>query len=97
MIGDTAKWLASDTPILIHQRDCDIVPRRYVINWRMPILGPIHALVRRLINAEIRRYLLHALEKQSYFNRQILRIVTDLTKENERLRQEIEELRQSRT
>jgi len=90
MIGDTA------APIPIRQRDCDIVPRRYVIDWRNPILGPMHALVRRIINAEMRRYLLPSLEKQSHFNRQMLRTLEDLVRENERLRREIEELRGTR-
>lgn len=79
--------------ILISQRDCDIVPRQYVIDWRTPILGPIHAAIRRIINAEIRRYLASALEKQSHFNRQTLRILENLSQENARLRQEIEQLK----
>ncbi len=93
MIGDTAGRSASSNRIPIQRCDCDIVPRYYVIDWRIPILGPIHALVRRTINAEIRRYLLHSLEKQSHLNRQMLQILEDLARENERLRQEIEELR----
>jgi len=80
----------------IDERDCDIVPRNYVIDWRVPILGPVHALVRRLINAEIRRYLMPALEKQSYLNRQMLRLLDDLLQENKRLVQEIDELRGDR-
>ena len=78
--------------VSIRQRDCDIVPRSYTIDWRIPILGPIHAVVRQVINAEIRRYLLSSLEKQSYFNRQMLRTVERLSQENARLRREIEEL-----
>lgn len=89
MIGDTT---GGGNHIPIRRRDCDIVPRHYVIDWRIPILGPIHALVRRVINAEMRRYLLPSLEKQSHFNRQMLRMLKDLVKENERLRREIEEL-----
>ena len=77
----------------IRRLDCDIVPRGYVIDWRIPILGPIHALVRRVINAEIRRYLLPSLEKQSQLNRQMLRVLEELIRENGRLRQEINELR----
>ena len=69
--------------------DCDIIPRDYTIDWRVPILGPIHALVRRLINAEIRRYLMPTLEKQSYLNRQFLQILNDLRDENDRLRRRI--------
>ncbi|RMF02569.1 MAG: hypothetical protein D6768_07970 [Chloroflexi bacterium] len=76
----------------LHLRDCDVVPRSYVIDWQIPILGPLNALVRRIINAELRRYLLPALEKQSYLNRQLLRALADLREENNRLRQEIERL-----
>jgi hypothetical protein len=92
MIGDATGVPARRNHVPIQQRDCDVVPRHYVIDWRVPILGPIHALVRRIINAEIRRYLLLSLEKQSYFNRQMLRILKDLIKENKHLRQEIKEL-----
>jgi hypothetical protein len=80
-------------PVAIRQRDCDIVPRYYVIDWRVPILGPINAIVRRLINTEIRRYLLPSLEKQSRFNRKVRRVLKDLVRENARLRQELDELR----
>ncbi len=88
VIGDQTDLLP------LGQRACDIVPRGYVIEWRVPILGPIHAVVRRIINAEIRRYLLPSLEKQSAFNREVRRLLKDLIRENARLRQELEELRQ---
>jgi hypothetical protein len=78
----------------IREGDCDIVPRNYVIDWRVPIIGPIHAVVRRIINAEIRRYLSSSLEKQSYFNRQMLRVLKGLVEENKRLRHKVEELRE---
>lgn len=81
--------------VTIQPRDCDILPHNYVIGWRVPILGPVHALVRRLINAEIRRYISSSLEKQSYLNRQVVRLLQDLVDENKRLRREIEELRKS--
>jgi len=81
-----------DVPI--QGRDCDVVPRNYVIDWRVPILGPIHAAIRRVINAEIRRYVLPSLRKQSYLNRQVLRVLNDLFEENERLHQEIRKLRE---
>jgi|YNPNPStandDraft_1061719.scaffolds.fasta_scaffold26518_4 hypothetical protein len=90
VIGDRA-GLAG---LPLSQRECDIVPRGYVIEWRVPVLGPIHALVRRIINAEIRRYLLPALEKQSTFNRKVRRMLIDLIRENALLRQEVRELRQ---
>ena len=92
MIGDAA---GGGNHIPIQRRDCDIVPRHYVIDWRIPVLGPIHALLRRIINAEMRRYLLPSLEKQSHFNRQVLRMLEGLVKENERLRREVEELREA--
>lgn len=93
--GDTAGSSAFDKRVSIWQRECDIVPRHYVIGWRMPILGPIHALVRRIVNAEIRRYLLSALQKQSTFNLEILQMLQELAQENERLHQEVEELRRT--
>jgi hypothetical protein len=82
--------------VVIGERDCDIVPRDYVIDWRVPIVGRIHAVVRRIINAEIRRYLSSSLEKQSYVNRQMVRLLGDLAAENKRLRREVEELREGR-
>jgi hypothetical protein len=93
MIGDAAKEPGLGETVLVQERDCDIVPRDYVIDWRVPILGPIHAVVRRVINAEIRRYLFPSLEKQSLFNRKMWRTLERLAEENTRLRREIEELR----
>lgn len=92
MIGDAAGGSSFGNHLPAKLRDCDIVPRQYVIDWRIPILGPIHAFVRRFINAEIRRYLLSSLEKQSHLNRQMLRILAELGEENRRLRQEIVKL-----
>lgn len=83
--GAVSRWL----------RDCDLVPARYQIDWRVPIIGPIHAAIRRVILAEIRRYLLPSLVKQSHLNRAVLRLLRQLDQENARLRQEVEELRQS--
>ena len=93
MIGDAFEESTFSRLVSVRQRDCDIVPRYYVIDWRIPILGPIHAVVRRIINAEIRRYLLPSLDKQSSFNRKMLRALKGLAEENARLRQEIEALR----
>ena len=89
------QMIDSDTgdALPVSDADCDIVPRNYVIDWRIPILGPVHAWVRRIINAEVRRYLALSLERQSYLNRQFLRVLDGLVVENERLRQRIEELR----
>jgi hypothetical protein len=75
------------------EKDCDVVPRDYTIEWRYPIVGPIHALVRRIIDNEIRCYLLPSLERQSRYNRHVLRALEELAQENVRLRQQIEELR----
>lgn len=93
--------------ISMWQDDCDLVPRNYTIDWRTPILGPIHAVIRRIVNAEIRRYLLPALEKQSFLNRKVLQTLDELAREknllareknllareNARLREEVERLR----
>jgi len=92
-IGETTELAAGGGRISIRQRDCDIVPSYYVIDWRIPILGPLHAVVRRVINAEIRRYLLPSLRQQSTLNRKLLRAVKGLAEENDRLRQEVEKLR----
>jgi len=83
---------AAKEPVAVEQQDCDIIPRDYTIDWRVPILGPIHALIRRVINAEVRRYLMPALERQSYLNREFLRTLSDLREENDRLRRRIAEL-----
>lgn len=95
IIGDPLEEMEQGKSILLTQRDCDIVPRHYVIDWQIPLLGPINALLRRLINAEIRRFLLPSLEKQSFFNRQMLQAMQVLTEENRRLRLELEHLRKS--
>ena len=79
--------------VSVWQRDCEVVPRGYVIDWRTPILGPINAWVRRIINAEIRRYLLPALEKQSYLNQVMLHALESLIQENARLYREVEQQR----
>jgi hypothetical protein len=95
IIGEPPEEMDQDKSILLTQRDCDIVPRHYVIDWQIPLLGPINALLRRLINAEIRRFLLPSLEKQSFFNRQMLQAMQALAEENRRLRLELEHLRKS--
>lgn len=88
MIVDQAK----EVKFMIPWHECDIMPDRYVIDWRIPILGPIHAVVRRVINAEIRRYLLPSLRKQSHLNRRLLQYLRDVSEENARLQRQIEEL-----
>ncbi|MBN1639712.1 MAG: hypothetical protein JXA09_00660 [Anaerolineae bacterium] len=92
MIGGPADDSLAGRMAALRPRDCDIVPRQYTIDWRTPILGPIHALVRRIINDEVRRYLEASLEKQSSLNRALLRAVAELVAENEQLRQRIDEL-----
>jgi len=92
MIGEPVDSSALGRHVSIRQNECDIVPRHYVIDWRIPILGPIHAVVRRVINAEIRRYLSPSLKKQSHFNRKVLRALKALAEENARLHQQIEDL-----
>ena len=72
--------------------DCDILPQDYAIEWRIPVLGPIHAIVRRVINAEIQRYLQAGLVRQSRFNRQILQELERLSQENRELRDRVTEL-----
>jgi hypothetical protein len=94
-IGDTIRFQQQIGGVPLTRHDCDIVPRDYVIDWRIPILGPIHSLVRRLINAEIHRYLDVSLSKQTRFNENVLRALHYLAQENHNLRQEIEELRSS--
>src|SRR5690606_41931981 len=74
--------------------DCEVLPRDYVIDWRIPILGPIHAFVRRIVNAEIRRYLEPGLIRQTRFNRWVLRELQALQQENDALRRELASLRE---
>lgn len=89
MLGQPMEGTALERRVRRWRNDCDIVPRHYVIDWRVPVLGPLHALVRRVINAEIRRYLFRSLEKQSHVNRQVLEALEMLARENAALRQEI--------
>jgi hypothetical protein len=83
--------------IPLTRHDCDIVPRDYVIDWRNPVLGPPHAVVRRVINAEVRRYLDASLAKQTRFNETVLRTLRQLAQENAALRREIDLLRAQQT
>jgi hypothetical protein len=91
-IGDTVRFQQQVGGVPLTHHDCDIVPHDYVIDWRIPILGPIHSIVRRLINAEVRRYLDVSLSKQTRFNRNVLRALHHLAQENRNLRQMVEEL-----
>lgn len=93
MIGEAARLHQQVDSIPLTRYDSDIVPRHYTIAWRIPILGPIHAIVRRLINAEVRRYLDASLSKQTRFNENMLRAVRQLAQENRCLRAELESLR----
>jgi O-antigen chain-terminating methyltransferase len=76
------------------QDECDIVPDNYAIDWRVPILGRVHAAIRRVIHAEVRRFVLPALVKQSHLNRAVLRVLDDLCRENERLNHDLDQARQ---
>lgn len=71
-------------------QDCEVLPQDYVIDWRIPILGPLHGIVRRVINAEIRRYLEAGLTRQARFNRQVLLELQQLRQQNQALREHIE-------
>jgi hypothetical protein len=79
----------NDDRWILSSRDCEVLPRTYVIDWHIPILGPIHGLVRRVINAEIRRYLEAGLIRQTRFNREVLLEVQRLTQENRELQERI--------
>ena len=92
-IGDTARFQQQIGGISLSHYDCDIVPHDYVIDWRVPILGPINSIARRVINTEIRRYLDTSLNKQTRFNQNVLRALRHLAQENQQLRQEIEKMR----
>lgn len=95
-IGEAeTRSLLEQIPLTRH--DCDIVPQNYVIDWRNPVLGPPHAVVRRVINDEVRRYLDASLAKQTRFNETVLRTLRRLAKENAALRREIDQLRVQRT
>ena len=96
MIEPQADELTLRQRVSLWQDDCDIIPHTYVIDWRIPILGPLHSVVRRLIKAEIDRYLRPSLLKQVRFNQQVLRELRNLARENALLHQEIEELKKSR-
>jgi hypothetical protein len=73
--------------------DCEVVPANYVIDWRVPIIGPIHAAIRRVIHAENRRSLFPALGKQSHLNRAVLEALVELCQENARLCRDLEQVR----
>ncbi len=94
VIAEPTSAREEDSEVLVNLDDCDVVPRHYTIGWRAPIVGPIHAIVRRIIYAEVRRYLGPALERQSTMNRQLLQAVRSLTQQNARLREEIQSLRE---
>ena len=73
-------------------QDCEVLPQDYVIDWHIPVLGPLHGIVRRIINAEIRRYLEAGLTRQARFNRQMLLELQQLKQENRALRERIDVL-----
>jgi hypothetical protein len=95
-IGEAARFQEQVGRVGLTRYDCDIVPRNYKIEWIHPILGPVHAVVRRIINAEIRRYLDASLSKQTFFNENVLQALQSLVAENLSLQQELQELRSAR-
>ena len=96
-IGESARMQTGSDRIPLTQQDCDILPHGYVIEWQNPLLGPPHSVVRRVINAEVRRYLDTSLAKQTRFNENVLRALRNLAQENAGLRRELEELRAARS
>lgn len=93
IIGDVnAPLMANRIPI--RPQDCDIIPRNYKIEWRLPVVGHIHALVRRVIDNEIRLFLFPSLAKQVRYNRRTLWVLRSLIEENARLRNDLEALRE---
>ena len=72
--------------------ECDIYPHGYVIDWHIPLLGPVNSIVRRVINQEIHRFLDSALRQQSQLNRRFLDTLTQLAQENAQLRYEVDAL-----
>jgi len=93
MLGDPTEVSASGVEMLSNQASYDIMPQGYKIEWRIPIIGPIHGLVRRVINAEIQRFLFPSLLRQSELNRRLIEALEDLATENERLRVELSTVR----
>ncbi len=94
--SDVASIATSSDAILLTEEDCDIVPRDYVIDWQHPLLGPLNARVRQVINAEVRRYLSATLEQQSFVNRQLLQAIRQLKAENAELYRVVENSRYAR-
>jgi hypothetical protein len=93
--GGTSSQETPEERVTRWLQEGDIVPENYVIDWRVPVIGPLHAAVRRVIHAEICRFLLPSLVKQSHLNRAVLQTLSDLCRENARLREELERLRQN--
>ena len=88
-IGPAAQFQEGFERVPLTRYDCDIVPRNYVIDWRNPVLGPPNALIRRVINTEVRRFLDTSLAKQTRFNETVLRVLRQLSQENAALRHEL--------
>ena len=89
MIGPAA---AAMELVPITPAECDIYPHDYVIDWHIPILGPINNVVRRVINLEMRRFLDPVLHRQSHLNRRFLDTLLHLARENQRLHYKLEAL-----
>lgn len=89
MLGDPSQISDSSVETLVRRQDYDALPRGYKIDWRFPIIGPIHAIVRRVINDEICRFLFPPLKRQSSLNQQLVDAIQELQEENQLLRTEI--------
>jgi len=62
---------------------------------RLPVLGPVVVLVRRMLRIGLRWYINPIVEQQNLFNEAAVAALYDLQLENERLRDEIASLRSS--
>ena len=93
IIGDPENPLIANR-IPIRPQDCDIAPRNYKIEWRIPVIGHVHAFVRRIIDNEIRMFLFPSLDKQMRYNRRALWVMRSLAEENIRLRNDLETLQE---
>ncbi len=90
--GEMIAPAAGAMAVPITPAECDIYPQGYVIDWHIPILGPLNSIVRRIINHEIRRFLDPALRQQSHINQRFLTSLQQLAQENAQLRYELEAL-----
>ncbi|MCL5958817.1 MAG: methyltransferase domain-containing protein, partial [Chloroflexi bacterium] len=84
-------WTVSEPPERVPPpslEECEVVPGEYAIDWQNPILGPLNAQLRKIINAELRAYVRPMLEKQTHLNYKI----KDLFREVHQLRLDLHKL-----